>query len=180
MDMMFPPPLSLARAPYVTSVSFRCHLPPILYRLYRDAPATASTIWTNPSASFDTARCDPQTRRRPSPRAPLEAGSARCWAGCPSFRASVKRRSLFVFMCLHVPSIPARTCAGESGGWPLSAHRPHERYVGAIEVCPARESEKAMSWPEVTVKAVNNSDEVSSCARRQTIDVRWSPPHCYS
>ena len=45
--------------------------------------------------------------------------------------------------------------------------------IGAIEVSPARESEKAMSWLEVTVKAVNNSDEVAFCSssngRRETV-----------
>jgi len=45
--------------------------------------------------------------------------------------------------------------------------------IGAIEVRPARESEKAMSWPQVTVKAVNNSDEVAFCSssngRRETV-----------
>jgi hypothetical protein len=44
--------------------------------------------------------------------------------------------------------------------------------IGAFEVRPAHESEKRMSWPEVAVKAVSNSDEVafsSSNGRRETV-----------
>jgi hypothetical protein len=45
--------------------------------------------------------------------------------------------------------------------------------IGAIEVCPACESEKGTSWPEVTVKAVSNSDGVAFCSssngRRETV-----------
>jgi hypothetical protein len=45
--------------------------------------------------------------------------------------------------------------------------------IGAIEVRPARESEKAMSLPEITIKAVSNSDEVAFCSssngRRETV-----------
>src|SRR5262245_54273912 len=39
---------SLAGLPYVPSVSFRCHLPSIWYRLYRGALATASTKLDEP------------------------------------------------------------------------------------------------------------------------------------
>ena len=70
-----------------------------------------------------------------------------------------------VFMCLHVPSIPARTCAGESvRGAAQRTGLMSAMIIGAIEVRAARESEKAMSWAEVTVKAVNNSDEVAFCS----------------
>jgi hypothetical protein len=60
------------------------------------------------------------------------------------------------------------------GGWPLSAHRLMSAMnIGAIEVRPAHESEKTMSWPEVAGKAVSNSDEVAFCSssngRRETV-----------
>src|SRR5215469_6994258 len=144
MDMMFPPPLSLARAPYVTSVSFRCHLPPILYRLYRDAPATASTALTTPSASLDTPDATPK-RDDGLPKS-------------PAFRASVKRRSLCAFTCLRSRPKRALAKAFEGDGLSQRTGLMSTMMIGAIEVRPARESENAMSWPEITVKAVSNSD----------------------
>jgi hypothetical protein len=52
--------------------------------------------------------------------------------------------------------------------------------IGASEVRRARESEKVMSWPEVTVKAVCNSDEVAFCssanARREMVAAARSRP----
>jgi hypothetical protein len=78
-------------------------------------------------------------------------------------------------MCLHVPSIPAERALGkafEGDGLSQRAGLMGAMIIGAIEVRPARESEKGMSWPEVTVKAVSNSDEVVFCS----VDARRWPP----
>jgi len=78
-------------------------------------------------------------------------------------------------MCIHVPSIPAERALGkvfEGDGLSQRAGLMSAMIIGAIEVRPARESEKGMSWPEVTVKAVSNSDEVafsSSNSTRETV-----------
>jgi hypothetical protein len=73
-------------------------------------------------------------------------------------------------MCLHVPSCafdpgPNVRWEKRSRGDGLSQRTGlSAMIIGAIEARPARESEKAMSWAEVTVKAVNNSDEVAFCS----------------
>jgi hypothetical protein len=115
---------SLARSPCVPSVSFRCHLPSIWYRLYRDALATASTP---ASAPFDTLDATPKGDERPSslPQKPRSKRETRdVGRNVPVFCASVKSKNV-----LYVPSIPARTCGGQSarGGMASLRRWPHER-----------------------------------------------------
>ena len=113
----------------------------------------------NPSASLDTPDATPK-RDDGLPKS-------------PAFRASVKRRSLCAFTCLRSRPKRALAKAFEGDGLSQRTGLMSTMIIGAIEVRPARESENAMSWPEVTVKAVSNSDEVvfrsSSGGRSNTV-----------
>jgi hypothetical protein len=59
--------------PYVPSVSFRCHLPSIWYRLYRDALATASTTLDEPLLPPLTPNATPKRGLPQEPRSKPEA-----------------------------------------------------------------------------------------------------------
>jgi hypothetical protein len=77
--------------------------------------------------------------------------------------------------CAFDPAERALAKAFDGDGLSQRARLMSAMIIGAIEVRPARENAKGMSWPEVTVKAAAIPTR-SPSARRQTEDARWSPP----
>jgi hypothetical protein len=104
---------------YVTSVSSRCRLPSVWYHfgIVRIAMhrRRLDHVGRTASASFDTPDATPK-RDDGLPQSPARSQKRAMLAECPSLPRLGETK---VFMCLHVPSIPAERALGR---------RPHERY----------------------------------------------------